>query len=1004
MLIILMSMFVIPAFAYDYEADGLCYKKTSRASVSVAKWETPDTYSGYINIPETITIDDQTYSVTSIGDYAFSGCSYLGPITIPNSVTYIGIGAFSSCHGPYSITIPNSVINIGKQAFYNCKFVSIIIGDGITNIEPSTFANCKQLETLTLGSSVETIGLSAFQGCSKLSTIKIPSSVRKIRKDAFKGCESLKKVVIENVESWCKITFETSDNQRSTPLSYAHHLYLGEYEIEDLVIPNTVNEIKNAAFYGLSNIKSVTIPNTVRSIGDNAFWECSNLKELTIPYSVNTIGVGAFTGCKELTSVNLPSSLQEIPNGCFSHCAKLREIVIPNSVQTIGSSAFYGCSKLSKVYLGYNTSIINDGAFSWCENLDSIYIKREVPPTTSSSFEKYDATIFVQKDCIDKYKNYAEWGLFSNIEEYPTRSIIIDESIIELNNEYFSQYTDLISSVIIPSTVKKITTSAFWELKSLKKITIENSSEPLNFEEGYIFKYCPLDSVYIGREMTYTSMNPFNGNRERIKYLAIGGDIKEIAENVFSGFKGLTKLEFVDGLKTIGKMAFYGCDGLTTLTIPSSVTEIGMQAFDLCRSIKSLTFEDGKETLAFTAPEHDLNNAFQNSPLEDIYLGRNISCSSSSPLSIFETLKTLTLGNEVTHVTSKSFMGCPNLKDVTSYANAVPTTGEIVFTPSYSPGATLHVPYELYNQYKVAPTWKEFGNIVNFEGLYNLTYIIDGEVYKDSVLEQNSPITPEKGPTKDYYTFSGWSEIPDSMPAHDVTVAGTFIANKYLLTYKVDEDVIYSDSIEYASTITPLAEPTKGGYTFSGWSEIPETMPANDVTVTGTFSVNSYTITYVVDGEEYKKATVDYGTALIADVAPKKEGYSFNGWSEIPETMPAKDVTVTGTFSVNSYKVTFKYGDEVLTIEEVEFGSVIPLPESLNSDRYTLVKWLDVPETMPARDITIQADFIDGVRTLQSADSDTDFYQLNGVKNSQLKRGLNIIHTKDGKVQKVRVK
>ena len=111
------------------------------------------------------------------------------------------------------------------------------------------------------------------------------------------------------------------------------------------------------------------------------------------------------------------------------------------------------------------------------------------------------------------------------------------------------------------------------------------------------------------------------------------------------------------------------------------------------------------------------------------------------------------------------------------------------------------------------------------------------------------------------------------------------------------------------------------------------------------------------------------------------------------------------SFSINTlYKVTFKYGDEVLTTETVEFGSVIPLPESLNSERYTLVKWLDVPETMPARDITIQADFIDGVRTIQSTGSDTDFYQLNGVKNSQLERGLNIIHTKDGKVQKVLIK
>ena len=103
-------------------------------------------------------------------------------------------------------------------------------------------------------------------------------------------------------------------------------------------------------------------------------------------------------------------------------------------------------------------------------------------------------------------------------------------------------------------------------------------------------------------------------------------------------------------------------------------------------------------------------------------------------------------------------------------------------------------------------------------------------------------------------------------------------------------------TLEFGSEIIPEEEPTKEGYTFSGWSEIPETMPAEDVTVTGSFSINSYDLVYMVDGEEYKRVTLEFGSEIVPEEEPTKEGYTFSGWSEIPETMPAHDVEVTGSF------------------------------------------------------------------------------------------------------------
>jgi hypothetical protein len=175
------------------------------------------------------------------------------------------------------------------------------------------------------------------------------------------------------------------------------------------------------------------------------------------------------------------------------------------------------------------------------------------------------------------------------------------------------------------------------------------------------------------------------------------------------------------------------------------------------------------------------------------------------------------------------------LSEVYCYATNVPNTDSGAFSGSYIEYATLFVPSSSIEQYKATEPWKSFGNIVGLPK-YHLTYLVDNEVYKDYELEENTAITPEQAATKEGYTFSGWSDIPSTMPAHDVTVTGTFSINTYKLTYKVDGVVYKTLDVEYSATITPETEPTKDGYTFSGWSEIPATMPAHDVTVTGTFT------------------------------------------------------------------------------------------------------------------------------------------------------------------------
>ncbi len=287
---------------------------------------------------------------------------------------------------------------------------------------------------------------------------------------------------------------------------------------------------------------------------------------------------------------------------------------------------------------------------------------------------------------------------------------------------------------------------------------------------------------------------------------------------------------------------------------------------------------------------------------------------------------------------------------------------------------------------------------------YKVTYKVNGEVYKTVDAEYGAALTAIAEPTKEGYTFSGWDDLPETMPAQDITIIGTFEVNVYTLTYKVDGEVYQTEVIEYGSEIPEIEEPIKEGYTFSGWSALPETMPARDVTVTGSFTVNKYKITYKVDGEVYKTVDAEYGTALTAIAEPTKEGYTFSGWSALPETMPARDVTVTGSFTVNKYKITYIYNGETVNEVTLDYGSAIPDYTYVPTNPYhTFLGWrTEGYTTMPAKDLTFIADFTDGISNIDATAEDIRIYTVSGKRIDRMVKGTNIIVYPDGRrVKKV---
>ena len=394
--------------------------------------------TGSMTIPGSVTYNGTTYSVTSIGNVAFAGCSGLTSVNIPNSVTAIGESAFSGCSGLTSITIPNSVTSIGIQAFkgcsgltstvvqsgntvYDCRgncnaiietssntliqgCVNTVIPNSVTTIGCFAFEDCTGLTFITIPNSVTDIKAGAFSGCTGLTSVTIPESVTSIRvyepidgmecgymEGAFRGCTGLTEVNFNatNCTSYGRTSCEWNNYYTFQDCPALTTINIGE----------NVNIISPYLFYGCMGLTSVILPNSVITIDMGAFSDCSGLTSVTIGNSVTTIGGYAFSGCNGLTgTLTIPNSVTTIGNHAFDSCSGFTgNLTIPNSVTSIGDYAFYNCSGITEIH-----SLNN------------------VPPTAySTTFNGIPTNIPVYIPCgrLSYYTSATGWSQFTNFVE-----------------------------------------------------------------------------------------------------------------------------------------------------------------------------------------------------------------------------------------------------------------------------------------------------------------------------------------------------------------------------------------------------------------------------------------------------------------------------------------------------------------------------------------------------------------------------------------------------------
>lgn len=550
-------------------------------------------------------------TITNIGNETFKYCRGLSYVTIPNSVTNIGNQAFDECSGLTSIIIPDKVISIGEGAFANCsRLTSVTVGSSVTSIGQSAFFMCSSLATIVIGKGVTSIGDGAFKGCTQLTTIiwnakkcsknysstktpfyyydssntytsydlrdqitsfvfgdeveyipaylcygmknltsiTIPNNLTGIGSSAFSGCNGLNRVQIDNIASWCSVTF---GDDYSNPIFVAKHLYFNNSEVKKMVIPSGVTRVGASVFRNCSSITSVEIPNSVTTIGESAFEECRNLTSISVGKNVTHIGDRALRGCNKLTSVvwNAINSADckfpgmEVSPGIYSYIIKtpfysgngyasetfniteqITSFVFGNEVEHIPAYLCYGMSNLSSLIVPNSVTSIGEGAFQGCYGLASIEI-----PNGITSIEK---------------------GTFSYC-----RSMIsfeIPNSVTSIGEDAFHYCTSL-ASITIPNSVTSIGDYAFWNCTSLTSITIPNSV------------------TSIGKEAFYRCV-------------------------------GLTKVTLGNSVTSIGHQAFCDCTGLTSVTCLSiTPATIVWPSFDI--NLKAIYVPCGSLNTYKNAPE-----------------------------------------------------------------------------------------------------------------------------------------------------------------------------------------------------------------------------------------------------------------------------------------------------------------------------------------------------------------------------------------------------------------
>ena len=630
-------------------------------------------------IPATITISGDTYavkkieassfndvnitsveipaSITSIGDYAFYGCTSLRQINIPSTVKHIGVEAFTGTPflGNYSGDYNQEFVysEMCPNGIYTCKDGKKIL---LANLNESTeqdltdvylLASCVYLGVefkgnLTLPLTLEYIGKSAFENSTGFAELTLPTSLKGIDNQAFSSTKLTNITIPANVETIGENPFTGCTSLASIKVDKNNKYYsdggvnaIIEVSTDTIItgttiIPEGIKTVGNFAFAGCTKIP--TMPNSLVNIGECAFMADANgepdindiysndsdylvenesqASALSLPTAIKYIGQGAFQLRNDISSVTIPNAVTKIETGTFSGCTQLSTVNLSN-VNEIGDSAFLYCSSLTSISLPQNLTTIGEGAF-----IGTGLTKLTIPNNVTSIGDSAFSGTQIKEVIIESSNLYIGRFAFLGtefLENNPTgmytcsdgKKVIIERALItELTIPEgitsvggYSGCTNL-KKVTMPDTVKRIEDFAFSGCTNLIDIKIPNSVTSIG---GSAFSGCTgLTSTTIGNGVTSIGGSAFSGCTS-LTSITIGNSVTSISYRVFYNCTNLTTVIIPSSVTSIGSSAFYKCTNLTSITIGNSVTSIGSSAFYNCTNLTTVTIPNSVTSIGSSA-------------------------------------------------------------------------------------------------------------------------------------------------------------------------------------------------------------------------------------------------------------------------------------------------------------------------------------------------------------------------------------------------------------------
>lgn len=652
----------------------------------------------------------QSKQVIKIARKAFANVEGLTDVNITKNIEKIDDFAFWYTQDLVNITIESTAFTvIGRYAFAECKNLQTVsISTGITAIGEYAFYRCDNLQTVNLPSSVKTISNKAFSGCAKLQTIDL-SKITEIGEYAFESCAMLMSVNLASAKiigynAFYGCGWLEGGKQIENGVVYVGTIaysYVGK--LENVTLRNNTTAVADRAFLNCTTLKNINLGNNITEIGREAFGGCTQLSQITIPNKVTTLGMNAFSGCTALTTVHTPidivynlpketittidiTSGTEIAERMFAGWDKLQNITVASSIKTVGDFAFFGCESLSSI----------DG-FSGVEN-----IGRKAFHDTGW-YNKQNGVVY-----IDEIVYSCKSGTTNAVIASGTTSILA----------YAFEDCENLTSLTIPGTIKSIGTQAFVKCTKLKTVDLPASA---------------ISHVPKG-ELTSITINGgalgdgyFSGC-EKLETLTIK-DVEDIHGNTFAGCTKLTsatvsaecaaylprnvKTVVISYGTTIADFAFDGCSKLTSLTIGSTVTNIGKGILGGCDALSTLK----SQSTGFTVSGKCLYSgntliAGGNNPTISGTIIADYAFYRLTNLGTITIPKTATVGYEA----FKDCSGLTNATLPTSAINSIPRAD--LTSVTINDGDTI--PSYAFNNSPKLATFKYSDTTINYVGTYAL--------------------------------------------------------------------------------------------------------------------------------------------------------------------------------------------------------------------------------------------------------------------------------------------